>query len=161
MGRVPRTPRGRRTTGLSEGEAKAQRPLWGDLLVPEVSGSRVKFKGVTRPIWTENKAKLIERYLYYFVMITKHGTYIDGFSGPQEPGKPEMWSAKLVLESRPPWLQHFYLCELNRRGVKDLKALRDSLPPREKKDPKRSIEIHQGDFNSYILELLARSSCFV
>ena len=34
-------------------------------------------------IWTENKAKLIERYLYYFVLITKHGTYIDGFAGPQ------------------------------------------------------------------------------
>ena len=28
-------------------------------------------------IWTENKAKLIERYLYYFVLVTKHGTYVE------------------------------------------------------------------------------------
>ncbi|MGH7869638.1 MAG: hypothetical protein ACREP9_18920, partial [Candidatus Dormibacteraceae bacterium] len=27
------------------------------------------------PIWTENKAKLIQRYLLFFVYITKHGTY--------------------------------------------------------------------------------------
>lgn len=41
-----------------------------------------KLKAIRRPIWTENKAKLIERYLYYFVLITRHGTYIDGFAGP-------------------------------------------------------------------------------
>ena len=62
-----------------------------------------------RPVWTENKAKLIERYLYYFVLITKHGNYIDGFAGPQQPEHPEMWAAKLVLESEPKWLRHFYL----------------------------------------------------
>lgn len=53
------------------------------------------------PIWTQNKAKLIERYLYYFAIIAKHGTYMDGFAGPQQPDKPEMWAAKLVLESHP------------------------------------------------------------
>jgi len=61
------------------------------------------------PLWTEHKARLIERYLYYFVLVTKHGTYIDGFAGPQEPDHPEMWSAKLVLESQPRWFRHFYL----------------------------------------------------
>lgn len=40
------------------------------------------------PIWTGCKAKLIERYLFYFVQITFHGTYIDAFAGPQEPDKP-------------------------------------------------------------------------
>ena len=39
----------------------------------------VKVKELERPLWTKNKAKLIERYLYYFVLVTKHGTYIDGF----------------------------------------------------------------------------------
>ena len=59
-----------------------------------------KVKRPFEPIWTENKAKLIERYLYYFVLITKHGTYIDGFGGPQKFTKPETWAAKLVLENQ-------------------------------------------------------------
>ncbi len=36
------------------------------------------------PVWTDNKAKFIMSYLRYFVLLTKHGTYIDGFAGPQE-----------------------------------------------------------------------------
>ena len=38
-----------------------------------------KFKE-RNPIWTGCKAKLIERYLFYFVQITYHGTYIDAFA---------------------------------------------------------------------------------
>ena len=49
-------------------------------------------------VWTENKARLVARYLYYFELITKHGTYIDGFAGPQDPKRPEAWAAKLVME---------------------------------------------------------------
>ncbi len=56
----------------------------------------------TTRFWTENKAKLIERYLFYFVLVTKHGTYIDGFAGPQ--GVPQNWAAQLVLETEPPLL---------------------------------------------------------
>ena len=41
-------------------------------------------KSFDRPVWTDNKAHFIMRYLRYFVFITKHGTYIDGFAGPQE-----------------------------------------------------------------------------
>jgi len=37
------------------------------------------------PIWTENKARLISRYLYGFVLVARHGTYIDGFAAPQRP----------------------------------------------------------------------------
>jgi len=35
------------------------------------------------PVWTDNKARFIMLYLRYFVYITHHGTYIDGFAGPQ------------------------------------------------------------------------------
>ena len=55
------------------------------------------------PMWTAHKARFIERYLYYFVLVTKHGTYIDGFAGPQQPDDTEMWTAKRVLESEPRW----------------------------------------------------------
>lgn len=82
---------------------------------PPVQRSVVKLRPLRNPIWTENKARLIERYLYYFVLITKHGTYIDGFAGPQYPDKLNAWAARLVLETEPKWLRHFFLCDQDER----------------------------------------------
>jgi three-Cys-motif partner protein len=113
----------------------------------------MQFKPVERPIWTENKAKLIERYLYYFVMITKHGAYIDGFAGPQYDGKEDAWAAKLVLESKPPFLRNFWLCEIKRSGLTKLEALKAAQP----KVKNRTIEVVPGDFNANVTEILARS----
>jgi len=114
-----------------------------------------KFKE-RNPIWTECKAKLIERYLYYFVQITHSGTYIDAFAGPQEAGKPEMWAAKLVIESYPRWLRKFYLFEIEPASIDLLGQLRDKQPPPDKikKEPKRKIEIYPGDFNKNIQKML-------
>jgi three-Cys-motif partner protein len=115
------------------------------------------------PIWTENKAKLIERYLFYFVMITKHGTYIDGFAGPQKRDKPNMWAAKLVLESEPRWFRHFYLFDKGQKQIESLERLKASQPT---EDPARQIEITHGDFNVKIKHLLEgrpireREACF-
>jgi hypothetical protein len=72
---------------------KGQLNLFANL--PPPSDKPKLFKPARRPIWTENKAKLIERYLYYFVLVTKHGAYIDGFAGPQYEGKEDAWAAKL------------------------------------------------------------------
>jgi len=115
-------------------------------------------KPIKHPIWTENKAKLIERYLYYFVLITKHGTYIDGFAGPQQPDKPEMWAAKLVLDNKPRWLKHIHLFEKNTRRFRQLEALKRSQPPRKLKEPKRDIVLYPGDFNVNIHKLLNSKS---
>ena len=87
----------------------------GDLSACAVTDAEPKIKRIRRPIWTEHKAKLIERYLYFFVLVTRHGNYIDGFAGPQEPEKPDMWAAKLVLESEPRWLKRFFLFDLSRQ----------------------------------------------
>jgi three-Cys-motif partner protein len=114
----------------------------------------IKFKPARNPIWTENKAKLIERYLYYFVLITKHGTYIDGFAAPQAKDKPESWAAKLVLESKPARLREFWLCDISRPGLKLLRELVDGQPPIK---PKRRIEVVDGDFNETVTLVLARS----
>jgi three-Cys-motif partner protein len=124
--------------------------------LPEPVEQEPKVKPIRRPIWTENKAKLIERYLYYFVLITKHGTYIDGFAGPQEPENPEMWAAKLVLESEPRWLKHFFLFDENRNQIKYLKELKSQQPERDSKNRKlyRDIHVFHGDFNKKILEVL-------
>lgn len=105
---------------------------------------------IRNPIWTANKAKLIERYLYYFVLITKHGTYIDGFAGPQEVESPDMWAAKLVLESSPRWFRNFYFFDKGSRQIERLKHLKGAQPSA----PKRKIEVIPGDFNRNITKVL-------
>src|SRR5436189_817096 len=93
------------------------------------------------PVWTGCKANLIERYLFYFVQITYHGTYIDAFAGPQEPEKPEMWAAKLVLESRPRWLRNFHLFEMDPGKIQQLEQMLKQQPPpsKEKNEPNRTV----------------------
>lgn len=109
------------------------------------------------PIWTECKAKLIERYLFYFVQITHSGTYMDAFAGPQESDKHEMWSAKLVIESNPRWLRNFYLFDIDATQVAFLQTMCAGQPPlnKEKREPKRKVKIYHGDFNEKLLEMLA------
>jgi three-Cys-motif partner protein len=130
------------------------------LELPEAPVTEIKLSNLRHPIWTENKAKLIERYLYYFVLITKHGTYIDGFAGPQELEKSEMWAAKLVLESEPRWMRHFHLFELDKKKVQMLEDLKYSQPAHNKAkgEPKRDIKIYSGDFNHRIHDLLRSGS---
>src|SRR2546425_13228747 len=123
----------------------AQEPLLFEL--PEKQADEIRVDQLRHPVWTENKAKLIERYLYYFVLVTKHGTYIDGFAGPQRPDEPEMWSAKLVLQSEPRWLRHFYLFDIEREKVAHLRTLVHAYPDRD-------IHLYQGDFNRSVSDLL-------
>lgn len=118
--------------------------------LPPKSKRQQEFKGLKHPIWTENKARLIERYLYYFVLITKHGTYIDGFAGPQEPDKPEMWSAKLVLESEPRWFKHFHLFENSPSQITKLEELKIQIIKETPSTAKRKINVYPGDFNELI-----------
>ncbi|PYK09437.1 MAG: hypothetical protein DME65_11955 [Verrucomicrobia bacterium] len=127
----------------------------GELLLLDVPQTeRVKtFKRIENPIWTNNKAKLIERYLYYFAWVTHHGTYIDGFAGPQRIENQDMWSARLVLANRPRLLRHFFLFDIDAIKVALLNQLKLDQPPLTKKE-KRSIEVYQGDFNSNIREVL-------
>ena len=70
-----------------------------------------------------------------------------------------MWSAKLVLESVPRWLRHFFLFEANGSQLQLLKEMISDQPPpdREKKEPKRQIVIHPGDFNQNIATVLANN----
>lgn len=121
-----------------------------ELPVIEKPFKELSFRPLNRPIWTENKARLIERYLYYFIFITHHGSYIDGFAGPQEPDNPEMWSAKLVLESEPMRLRKFFLCELDKKKFQALEGLKENQPVVRG----RSIDLYQGDFNQNVSKIL-------
>ena len=107
-----------------------------------------KLPPLNYPLWTEHKARLILRYLYYFVMITKHGTYIDGFAGSQN-DLPGMWAAKLVVELQPRWLRNFHLIELDKKKIPALDELKRAdvaIASRER----RHVHVYQGDFNRVI-----------
>ncbi len=109
---------------------------------------------LNRPIWTANKARLIEEYLQLFVLVTWRGTYIDGFAGPQKPEHLEMWSAKRVLESQQKTrrIRHYHLFETNPEKCRQLEALKVMQPA----DPERTIDIYPGDFNVRYRELIDR-----
>jgi three-Cys-motif partner protein len=96
--------------------------------LPPNEGTTLTFKPLRHPVWTENKARLISRYLYYFILITKHGTYIDGFAGPQQAELHESWAARLVLEIEPRWLRSFFLCDRDPQKFQALLELKDKQP---------------------------------
>jgi three-Cys-motif partner protein len=103
-----------------------------------------------RRLWTEDKAKLIERYLYYFVLVTHHGNYIDGFAGPHDPEKPQSWASNLVLQTEPRWLRRFIFCDIDPGQVERLQRLR-------KRHPERDIRVLDGDFNELVDDILRPS----
>ena len=116
----------------------------------------VPIKMLSGCLWTAHKAKLIQCYLDYFVYITKCGTYIDGFAGPQDPGQLESWSAKRVLESqvRPKRLRNFFLFDADPSQIQELEQMRDNLPPLPS-NQRRRVEIKCGDFNESVTEFLS------
>jgi three-Cys-motif partner protein len=102
------------------------------------------------PVWTEHKANFIQHYLKLFIQITKHGTYIDGFAGPQRSNMEGAWSARLVLQINPPLLRHFFLCEQNKRSFKKLQQCVTEIPR-----PKgRTVDLYSGDFNEKVDHIL-------
>ncbi len=127
-------------------------PEWFDL-PPNLLEKNAAAQFREHPLWTEHKAKLIERYISKFTYVTKHGTYIDAFAGPQRIGEHDMWAAKLVLDLRPRRLRHFYLFEQSQASLKELENLRANQPPLRQGE-KRSIYIYPGDCNQEILKVL-------
>ena len=122
--------------------------------LPEAGRKPITFRTITRPLWTEHKAQLIECYLRYFVFITYHGCYIDGFAGPQRVDtRNKSWAAKLVLESQPKRLREFWLCELDPAKV----ALLNELVAAQESPKNRRIHVWPpGDFNREVDDILAR-----
>ena len=118
--------------------------------LPPAPPQQKVLSSIDRALWTEHKAKLISRYLYYFVLITRHGVYIDGFAGPQKPDQPESWAAKLVLESEPRWMREFAPCDSEAEQVTALEKLRDAQP----ETAGRSVRVFHGDFNARVASIL-------
>lgn len=99
------------------------------------------------PVHTRHKAELVAEYLRLFQQVTKHGTYIDAFAGPQEPDAPETWAAKRVLELEPLWLRHFWLYDIEAAKYELLEQLRRNHPGQD-------IIVQRADFNIAVDELL-------
>lgn len=136
------------------GSASNDQPIL--IEIPEQPKRPKRVIAPTNPVWTDNKAKFIMRYLRYFVYITKHGTYIDGFAGPQEERQTDSWAAKLVLESEPRRIRHFHLCDAKKAQIDFLETLKAEQPKRDSSGAKlnREIFIYQGDFNENVDRIL-------
>lgn len=119
--------------------------------MPVVDPARINNrKGLYCPLWTENKAKLIQAYIKLFTFVTKHGTYIDGFAAPQRRNHSAKCSAKLVLENEPQWVRDFWLCDIDPEGIALLEAIKT-----EHEGKNRRIRVMPGDFNASIEAILA------
>lgn len=129
--------------------------LFNMAVVPSNEPSQ-QFTYLKTNLWTENKARFIARYLNSFTFVTKHGTYIDAFAGPQhEPRKSETWAANLVMQNEPAWLRNFFLFEKEPVQVGHLKSLRKSYLAAHK-DGKRTVSVITGDCNRTIPKFLAK-----
>jgi three-Cys-motif partner protein len=116
-----------------------------------------RYLRIQQPIWTHHKAHFIEQYLKFFVQVTHHGAYIDGFAGPQYFDQLDSWTAALVLKSEPKWLRHIFLCEITKKGARALRRLVAEQPePCDKTGRKlpRTIKVLEGDFNVNIDKIL-------
>lgn len=117
-----------------------------------------KFTNLHTPLWTKNKALFIARYLRSFTYVTKHGTYIDAFAGPQHEGsRNKTWAAKLVMENEPAWLRNFYLFDEDSGQIKHLEALKKVYVAKNNDGVKRSVSVISGDCNKMLPDLLAQS----
>lgn len=104
------------------------------------------FAPIAGRLWTENKARLIQKYIRGFQIITRHGTYIDGFAAPQAHPVAGSWAAKRILSLTPLWLRHFHLFDLPERT-----ALLEEL---RRAHPDVDVRVYGGDFNRRVHEIL-------
>ena len=113
--------------------------------------AEIETKALERPVWSENKAELIAKYLRYFVFITHHGTYIDAFAGPQTDRSDTAWTAQMVLASEPKWLRHFHLFDNSPSQEAHLRKLADQNHPRD-------VQVHKGNSNRILASVLPLGS---
>ena len=112
------------------------------------------------PLWTAEKASLIDEYIHLFLLVTKHGVYVDLFAGPQRVDDTESWAVRRVLERRTegnPSIHHYAVCD------KDL-AQADRLRELGRHHP--SFRVYAGDVNEEIQTILreapigSKTACF-
>ena len=102
------------------------------------------------PLWTVDKSRLIDEYIHHFLMVTKHGVYLDLFAGPQYESDTENWSVRRVLERRTegPSIRHYAVCDSNPDQVRRLQDLGRTQD---------SFRVYAGDANVLVPQMLRES----
>ena len=112
------------------------------------------------PLWTAEKASLIDEYIHRFLLVTKHGVYMDLFAGPQRVDDTERWSVRRVLERRSegnPSIRHYAVCDQDPAQVERLRQLGSRHC---------SFRVYAGDVNEHIHTMLSeapigpKTACF-
>lgn len=103
------------------------------------------------PIQTNSKSQVIAEYLANFQKVTKGGLYIDGFAAPQSRSHEEAWTARRVLEVSPPRLRVFWLCDIDPKGLLQLRRLKER---HHNPQNQRRVFVMEGDFNKTVKIIL-------
>ncbi len=103
---------------------------------------------ISAPLWTADKAALIDEYIHHFLLVTRHGVYLDLFAGPQRAEDTENWSVRRVLERRThgnPAIGHYAVCD---QDPQQAQRLRDLGKKHE------AFHVYEGDANDCIHKML-------
>ncbi|WP_322895087.1 MULTISPECIES: three-Cys-motif partner protein TcmP [unclassified Yoonia] len=103
------------------------------------------------PIQSNDKSLLIADYLKNFQRVTRGGLYIDGFAAPQSREHTSAWTARRVLEIKPPRLRRCWLCEMDPAGLLQLQELKRA---HHKTYSPRHVHVMPGDFNKTVRMIL-------
>ena len=139
MGRSPESKRG----------IEDQAPLFSSLPISRRPPSVDPATGGAPPVWSVTKARLISEYVQNFQYVTRGGLYIDGFAAPQKRESKEVWTAKRVLEVEPKRIRRVWLCDIDPKGVQQLRSLKNTHQTEG-----RHVNVLQGDFNIEIERIL-------
>ena len=127
---------------------------------PPGEQTKLKLQESGPALWTAEKAALIAEYIHLFLLVTKHGVYVDLFAGPQRVEDAESWSVRRVLERRTegnPTIRHFAVCDKDREQTDRLRELGSDHP---------SFRVYEGDVNEEIETILdeaairPKTACF-
>ena len=135
-----------------------QREMFG--IRPSGKLTKLKLAESGAPLWTAEKASLIDEYIHRFLLVTKHGVYMDLFAGPQRVDDTERWSVRRVLERRSegnPSIRHYAVCDQDPAQVERLRQLGSRHC---------SFRVYAGDVNEHIHTMLSeapigpKTACF-
>ena len=136
----------------------SQAEMFGDR--PSGKPTRLTLAAGGVPLWTAEKASLIDEYIHRFLLVTRHGVYLDLFAGPQRVDDTESWSVRRVLERRTagnPLISHYAVCDENPTQVERLRELGGRHD---------SFHVYAGDVNERIHTMLReapigpKTACF-
>ena len=114
---------------------------------------------IAAPLWTAYKSRLIDEYIHHFLMISKHGVYLDLFAGPQHETDLENWSVRRVLQRRTegPAIRHYAVCDIDPAKTQRLRDVGKTHP---------SFRVYDGDANERVHQMLkdaritSKTACF-